>query len=125
MDTYQYELLLGKNIKEIKIFDTDFTNESEGNHYSIPLIYNPREFFNNHIYYISFSTDNNQKVNIVSVSLTSLIDESFYNSFVEIYGEPSTIMVEGEIINSKKSTFKNGHASVTKKHFKSKTRQLY
>lgn len=120
MNSYQYEVLLGNDIEEVKIFDADFTNKSEDNHYSIPLIDNPREFFNNHIYYISFSTDNNQKINNINVSLTSLINESFYNSFVEIYGEPSSIMVEGEIINSKKSTFKKGKAIVTKEHRKTK-----
>lgn len=119
MNEYQYELLLGKDISNIKIDNSEF-NIDKGDYYSIPFIDSPKTYYNNYIYFMSFCTNDKKKITEVSIKLKLLVNEELYNTLTKIYGKPTMILVPNKILYDKTIESEKVKATVRKTKKKAK-----
>ncbi len=120
MSGYQYELLLGKSISSIKIDNSEF-NINESNYYSISFTNNPKEYYNNYIYFMSFFTDHNNVITKIDIKLISLVTKELYHTLTEIYGQPTIILVPDKVLYDK--TIEHKKIKATARKVKRKAKQ--
>lgn len=101
MNSIQFENLLGKHISVAEAVtgynfkDCNFNIENSDNkHYRIDSnSIEIREFYGMLYKILFIQTDKNDTVQSITVHFHKLIDRQFYESFNEVYGEPSSILV--------------------------------
>ena len=118
MNDHKYHLLLGGNVNYLKFNNHDYLNKSDMSH-SYSFSKNPLNYLNNTINNISFYFNEEETITKVYVDLSTLIDKSFFDDFVNIYGEPNHILVQDEVLYDSKHTGEFGQ-TVRKTHSKAR-----
>ena len=94
MNNLFFEDLLNKNYQDINnIIDCHLRVKKHKEGYYINT-----EFINYSLYgmrsnFITLLADENKKIKSISIHFEELIDEDFYNKFIEVYGKPNKILV--------------------------------
>ncbi|RNC84876.1 MAG: hypothetical protein ED556_09840 [Winogradskyella sp.] len=121
MNDTRLEKILGKDISDIK---AQFNFELKENNFSkndFALVFHSNESYINEPFYnmfynhISIITNKKDKVQSITIHFREIIDYSFFNSFIENYGEPNSIQVIENRKRISKTTIKDefGRASQT------------
>ncbi len=113
-----YELLLGEDISEVLINNSKFELVNDSIYYSI-FYENPIEYFNNSIFCF-FSITKNDKIDELKIQLVDLIDEDFFNSLVNQYGKPDSILIIDKIIKISETIDDKTKAEFVKNEIKTK-----
>lgn len=93
MDFREFQRLIGGNISEAyKAVDDSFKTDDNTHDIYFMASESYKFFYNTPAHYILISNDNNI-VDSVTFYFHGIIDETFYNTFVNDFGAPSTIQV--------------------------------
>lgn len=101
MNNNLYEQLLGRNIDELKIETKNKIHNVDNNRHSYFFFDAPLLYLNNGIHVMFITIDGDEKISEIDIKLTSLVDKSFYDDLVNLYGEPESIMVSDGVIYEK------------------------
>lgn len=101
MNDNKFELFLGRNIDELKIEAENKIHNVDNNRHSYFFFDAPLVYLNNSIHVMFFTVDGDEKISEIDIKLTSLVDKSFYDDLVNLYGEPESIMVSDGVIYEK------------------------
>lgn len=117
MNSIQIENFLGKNINETTFNEQKPVMNSSSSNYHSLLFKNSVSYYNNGIYSVFFHTDENDAINLLSLSLVTLIDDYFYNAMIETYGIPQSVLVADEIIDLNDHSIDRSNDIEVKKSF--------
>lgn len=93
-EAINFELLIGKPLLDAEqIIGCGFKSDPIGNKFYIN-----KEFFNKSLYGISYNfvtiqTNKTDNIESVTVHLSEIMNSQFYNSFIQKYGEPISVLV--------------------------------
>ncbi|WP_378184004.1 hypothetical protein [Aquimarina sp. SS2-1] len=94
-DPIRFEQLL---IKPISVFEDEIGDDFENNMFGKDFYYISDEFIQKNFYGMSYNVisvqrDDYQIVQSISIHFREVIDQDFYDNFIEVYGEPNHIHV--------------------------------
>lgn len=97
-----YHTLLGNYIQNIELFNSKPIQKKNSEFYSLQFV-DPNPYNNNAVYFIFFTTDLNDTIINVKLSLVNLIDSSFFNTLNLQYGAPDKILITDGMVTENKS----------------------
>lgn len=105
MTQERFDNLLGKHIKEVEL-KSEYRKYSDNDMCSY-FFETPVRYFNNTIQTAYMELDNREKIKAIDLKLGTLIDKSFYDNFVSIYGTPDKIIVSDVIVSESEKKTQN------------------